>query len=246
MIGGGGACSAGHARRSPRSAAGVRLVHLTERARRAGVWLAHLPIARPVALASWSTNGVRSGGSRAPRGSAWPALIGAAAAVTGVVAIVTVNHGLTDAVAHPEVAGVAWDASVYLSRTTCRSPPASSPRWWMPSPSPRRRCRRNGRLATSVRSVSSACPVFTVIDPDDGAAVHLVTLSGRAPRSDDEIVLGPSTARDLGVNSRRHREPRRRRFGQGRRARSVPFGRARAVRRGRRGVSRTRWTGLPS
>ena len=44
-------------------------------------------------------------------------------------------------------------------------------------------------------------PVFTVIEPDAGAAVQLVTLSGRAPRSDDEIVLGPSTARDLGVNS---------------------------------------------
>jgi ABC-type antimicrobial peptide transport system permease subunit len=29
--------------------------------------------------------------------------------------------------------------------------------------------------------------------------VQLVTLSGRAPRADDEIELGPSTARDLGV-----------------------------------------------
>ena len=44
-------------------------------------------------------------------------------------------------------------------------------------------------------------PVFTVFEPDDGAAVHLVTLSGRAPRNDDEIVLGPSTARDLGVST---------------------------------------------
>lgn len=54
---------------------------------------------------------VESGGGRR-RSSAWPALIGAAAAVTGTVAIITVNQGLTDAFSHPEVAGVAWDASI--------------------------------------------------------------------------------------------------------------------------------------
>ena len=31
--------------------------------------------------------------------------------------------------------------------------------------------------------------------------MHLVTLSGRAPERDDEIVLGPSTAHDLGVKT---------------------------------------------
>jgi putative ABC transport system permease protein len=142
--------------------------------------------------------GLESGGT-GRRGSAWPALVGAAAAVTGVVAIVTVNHGLTDAVAHPEVAGVAWDASVYpaqsdISITTGVKPAVVEAVRRQPGVA------AVGTIGRYVSQIGElGVPVFTVIDPDDGAPVHLVTLSGRTVRSDDEIVLGPSTARDLGV-----------------------------------------------
>jgi ABC-type lipoprotein release transport system permease subunit len=168
-----------------------------ERASRRGTWLAHLPLARPVSALLGARMAFESGTKR--KGTAWPALIGAAAAVTGVVAIVTVNHGLTDAVAHPEVAGVAWDASVVpvqddVSITTgvksslvdsiARQPGVAAV----------------GTIARYVSQIGElGVPVFAVIDPDEGAAVHLVTLSGRAPHGDDEIVLGPSTANDLGV-----------------------------------------------
>jgi len=173
----------------------------TARAPRVGIWLAHLPIARPVALHVGGRMAIEGSGRAARKGSAWPALIGAGAAVTGVVAIITVNHGLTDAVANPEVAGVAWDATVIpvqddlsitagvkstLVDAVARHPGVAA-------------VGTVGRYVSQIGELG--VPVFTVIEPDRGAAVHLVTLSGRAPRSDDEIVLGPSTARDLGVKS---------------------------------------------
>jgi ABC-type lipoprotein release transport system permease subunit len=171
-----------------------------ERASRPGAWLARVPLARPVAAHVGARMAIEGGGS-GRKGSAWPALIGAAAAVTGVVAIITVNHGLTDAVSHPEVAGVAWDATILpvqddMSITTgvkstlvdaiARQPGVAA-------------VGTIGRYVSQIGELG--VPVFTVIEPEAGAAVDLVTLSGRAPRSDDEIVLGPSTARDLGVQT---------------------------------------------
>jgi ABC-type lipoprotein release transport system permease subunit len=169
-----------------------------ERTPRHGLWLGLLPIARPVALRVGARMGLESGGT-GRRGSAWPALVGAVAAVTGVVAIVTVNHGLTDAVGHPEVAGVAWDASVVpeqddLSITTGVKPALLDTVRRQPGVA------AVGTVARYVGQIGElGVPVFAVTDPAEGASVHLVTLSGRAPRTDDEIVLGPSTARDLGV-----------------------------------------------
>lgn len=169
-----------------------------ERIARRSAWLAHLPIARPVALRVGARMGLESGGT-GRMGSAWPALVGAAAAVTGVVAIVTVNHGLTDAVAHPEVAGVAWDASVYpsqddISITTGVKPSVVEAVQQQPGVA------AVGTIARYVSQIGElGVPVFAVIDPGQGAPVHLVTLSGRTIRSDDEIVLGPSTAHDLGL-----------------------------------------------
>jgi hypothetical protein len=59
-----------------------------------------------------------------------------------------------------------------------------------------------GTIARYVGQIGEVgVPVFTVFEPDVGTAVNLVTLSGRAPRADDEIVLGPSTARDLDVTT---------------------------------------------
>jgi ABC-type lipoprotein release transport system permease subunit len=167
-----------------------------ERASRHGIWPARLPIARPVSARLGARMAFESGTER--KGSAWPALIGAVAAVTGVVAIVTVNSGLTDAVAHPEVAGVAWDASVVpvqddVSLTGVK-PSVVDAVAHQPGVA------AVGTIARHVTQIGElGVPVFAVVDPDEGAAVHLVTLSGRAPQGDDEIVLGPSTAKDLGV-----------------------------------------------
>jgi hypothetical protein len=166
---------------------------------RRGVWLAHLGLARPVAVRVGARMAFDNGGSLSRKGSAWPAVIGAAAAVTGVVAIVTVNHGLTDAFSHPAVAGVAWDATVSpnqsdlslvggvdstISDSVARQPGVAA-------------ISSIGRFVTEVGDLG--VPVYTVFERPAGATVRLVTLSGRAPRSDDEIEFGPSTAHDLGL-----------------------------------------------
>ena len=172
----------------------------TVRASRHGMWLAHMPIAQPVAARVGARMAFEGAGSKR-KSSAWPALLGAAAAVTGVVAIVTVNHGLADAVAHPQVAGVAWDASVQplqsdISLTAGVKPALVDDVAKQPGVA---------AVSTIARYVSQigdlGVPTFTVIDRAAGPSVHLVTLSGRAPERDDEIVLGPSTAHDLGVKT---------------------------------------------
>ncbi len=173
---------------------------LQQRPARHGSWLAHLPLARPVAARVGARMAFEGAGSKR-RSSAWPALIGAAAAVTGVVAIVTVNHGLNDAVAHPEVAGVAWDASVVPAqadisltagvRSTLVDAVAGQPG-----------VAAAGTIARYVGQIGElGVPIFTVIDRGVGPVVQLVTLSGRGPQDNDEIVLGPSTAHDLGVST---------------------------------------------
>ncbi|MEP7201276.1 MAG: FtsX-like permease family protein [Ilumatobacteraceae bacterium] len=166
---------------------------------RSSLWLAHLRIGRPVAVLVGARMAVEGGSGTRRKGSAWPALVGAAAAVTGVVAIVTVNHGLTDAVAHPQVAGVAWDASVIplqddVSITTGITSTLVDGLANEPGVA------AVGTVARYVSRIGElGVPLFTVFEPDTMPAVQLVTLSGRLPQSDDEIVLGPSTARDLGV-----------------------------------------------
>jgi ABC-type lipoprotein release transport system permease subunit len=172
----------------------------SRRAASRSVWLTHLPIARPVAARVGARMAFDGGGSKR-KGGAWPALIGSVAAVTGVVAIATVNHGLTDAVAHPQVAGVAWDAVVQPAQSDISIDTGVKPALVDSV------AHQPGVVAMSTvgRVVSQigdlGVPVYTVIDPKEGATVHLVTLSGRAPENDNEIVLGPSTAHDLGVKA---------------------------------------------
>jgi ABC-type antimicrobial peptide transport system permease subunit len=118
-----------------------------------------------------------------------------------VVAIVTVNHGLTDAVAHPEVAGVAWDATVIPVQDDVSITAGVTPTL-VDAIADHPGVAAVGTVGRYVSNIGElGVPVFTVIEPDARASVQLVTLSGRAPRSDDEIVLGPSTARDLGVST---------------------------------------------
>jgi ABC-type lipoprotein release transport system permease subunit len=170
----------------------------TAEAPRQGTWLARLPVARPIALRVGARMALENGGTRR-RGNTLPALVGAAAAVTGVIAILTINHGLTDALAHPEVAGVAWDASVIpntddVSLETGIKPAVRQAVADQPGVA------AIGTIARYVGQIGElGVPVFTVFEPDAVGAVSLVTLSGRAPRAGDEIVLGPSTADDLDV-----------------------------------------------
>jgi ABC-type lipoprotein release transport system permease subunit len=171
-----------------------------QRVARRGAWSSLLPVARPVVARIGTRFAFESGGVKR-KASAWPALIGAAAAVAGVVAIVTVNNGLANAIDHPEVAGVAWDATVVPKQDdiTLDSGVRSAVVEKIAHQPGVEAVSSIGRYVTQIGDLG--VPVFTVVDPNTGPTVRIVTLSGRAPERDDEIVLGPSTARDLGVRT---------------------------------------------
>ena len=81
------------------------------RARAARTGLAWVRRTAPVVLGLGTTMAF-DGGSGRRRVPVRAALVGAVAGVLGVVATLTIDHGLTDALRHPERAGVAWDAQV--------------------------------------------------------------------------------------------------------------------------------------
>jgi hypothetical protein len=137
------------------------------------------------------------GGAGRSRISVRPALIGAVAGVLGVVATMTINFGLTDALEHPERAGVAWDAQV--------SPLVSdfTPNGVRPGVIERVRDAPDVAAVAEVDRVvlevnDLGVPTFTVRPPPrDDASIGLVTIEGREPRHPREAAIGPATARLL-------------------------------------------------
>ncbi|HEX8771313.1 MAG TPA: FtsX-like permease family protein, partial [Acidimicrobiales bacterium] len=126
-----------------------------------------------------------------------PAIVGAVVGVLGVVAIMTIDDGLNDALSHPARAGVTWDASV------------------IPIPADRTPTGIAGERVESIESVpvvtdaaivsrlvsevnGAGIPVFSV-EPTKGS-ITLTPASGRAPVGEDEAGVGPRTARQLGVH----------------------------------------------
>ncbi len=135
---------------------------------------------------------------RSGRSASRSALIGAVAAVAGIVAIVTIDHSLDDSLSHPEVAGVAWDATVTPNAddVTATGPSTSVIDSVLAHPG-LAATSTIGRVVVQIGDVG--VPTFTLIDRGVGAHLQLVTLSGHGPNTDGEVELGPSTARDLGV-----------------------------------------------
>ena len=159
--------------------------------------LARVGLLRPVPVAV----GVRmalEGRGPSRRSTSRSAVVGAVAAVAGIVAIVTLNHGLDDALRHPEVAGVAWDATVSPGSAAVTSTGLDPGVVDHVTTQPGLAATGTiGRLTVQIGAVG--VQTFTVIPAGNADPIELVTLSGRGPLRDDEIELGPSTARDLGV-----------------------------------------------
>jgi ABC-type lipoprotein release transport system permease subunit len=159
--------------------------------------LARLGLVRPLTLGVGVRMALESGRRAGrSRGNSRSALVGALAAVAGIVAIVTLDHGLNESLRHPEVAGVAWDATVAptQSHVSVQGVDPSIVDEVLAQPGLAATA-TIGRVVVQIGDVG--VPAFTVIDRGTGAHLRLVTLSGRAPQTDDEIELGPSTARDL-------------------------------------------------
>lgn len=129
-----------------------------------------------------------------------PALLAAVVAVTGVVASLTIDRGITNALAQPALAGITYDAAI--------------------TPAVGAQTKRNVSLAlahrvTATKGVRAAAvvdrdvlnvgkvgaPVLSVrpIAGASAAAITFTLTSGRAPRGPGEAAIGPATAKDLHV-----------------------------------------------
>jgi ABC-type lipoprotein release transport system permease subunit len=128
-----------------------------------------------------------------------PALVGAVVGVLGVVGALTISSGLHDALAHGERAGVTWDLTVQpppdAYTTTGDVKPAIASAIQKAS---------GGALAVMDRELvpvnGIGAPTFSIrTAADNTTPISFGLLSGRAPRTVDEVAIGPATARDLHV-----------------------------------------------
>jgi ABC-type lipoprotein release transport system permease subunit len=153
----------------------------------------------PLAIGLGATMAFESGRGRR-RIPVVPALLAAVVAVTGVLASLTIDRGISNALHHPELAGVTWDASVTpaTNAQTGRNVTTATARRILES---------KGVDATAVvdRDVINVdnvgAPVF-VVRPLAGTrttSISFTLISGRAPRGLGEAAIGPATAKDLRV-----------------------------------------------
>ena len=128
-----------------------------------------------------------------------PALVGAVIGVLGVVSALTVNAAIRHALENPDLAGVTWGASItppptaftktsvsdeFLSKVERAAPGAS--------------LAVVGRYLVNVDGVG--VPTYSVRDVEHaGSPVSFALVNGRPPAARDEAVIGPATAKSLGV-----------------------------------------------
>jgi ABC-type lipoprotein release transport system permease subunit len=153
----------------------------------------------PVAIGLGTTMAFESGRGRR-RIPVLPALLAAVVAVTGVLASLTIDRGISNALHHPELAGVTWDSSVTPTNSaqTGRNVTMAMAR---------RVSETKGVQSTAVvdRDVINVdnvgAPVFVVrpIAGTNTTPISFTLLSGHAPQGLGEVVIGPATARDLHV-----------------------------------------------
>jgi predicted lysophospholipase L1 biosynthesis ABC-type transport system permease subunit len=153
----------------------------------------------PLAIGLGATMAFESGRGRR-RIPVFPALLAAVVAVTGVLASFTIDRGISNALHHPELAGVTWDASVTpaTSAQTGRNVTTAMALRVMAA---------KGVSAVAVvdRDVINVnnvgAPVFTVrpVAGTHTTPIGLTLISGRAPRGLGEAAIGPATAKDLHV-----------------------------------------------
>jgi hypothetical protein len=131
-----------------------------------------------------------------------PALLGAVVAVVGVTATLSIDHDITNALAHPELAGVTYDAGV------TPDPGAQTGRNITPQLASRIKA-GSGRGAAEVvmdRDVigvgGQGAPTFTIrpMGRAHSTPISFTVVAGRPPAGLGEAAIGPATARDLHVH----------------------------------------------
>ena len=151
----------------------------------------------PVPLGLGCTMALKSGRGRA-RVPVRQALVGAMVGIFGVVATMTINAGLQDAVDHPERAGVAWDAAVVPGAADLQ-PDGIDPGFVEAVSSVDEVAGASvvDRLSIAVDGVGVPGYAVRPSSGQDTPDIELVLLNGRTPDGDDELALGPATLRDL-------------------------------------------------
>lgn len=135
-------------------------------------------------------------GAGPARVSARPALVGAVAAMVGLAAVFTVDHGLTDALSHPERVGVTWQAIATPRPAHVTSDGIDDA--FVDQVLAQPEVDEASVMARAVLDLGGAgVPTFAV-SPLEGS-IDLVAVDGRRPSSDDEAAIGPATAAQLGV-----------------------------------------------
>ena len=165
--------------------------------RRRPSWVSRFGIARPV---PWGL-GLRMAfddGRGGTRSTSRSAFVGAIAAVVGIVALVALEHGLDHALDDPAVAGAAWDVSV-IPMGDDVTPDGVSPELLdtLAAQPGVAGIVTVGRTLAPVGDIG--VPFFARLDSGVGEAIRFTLLRGREPLADDEVVLGPATADDLGA-----------------------------------------------
>jgi hypothetical protein len=139
----------------------------------------------------------RGGGRRAV--PVRPALLGAIVGVLGVASAITLDAGLSDALDHPERAGVTWDGQITPGTPDSFTehgfaPPFVSDVQSVPGVTD---LVQVDRLSVPVQTIGT--PGFALRPVDDETSISLVTLEGRGPERAGEVALGPDTLRTLGL-----------------------------------------------
>ncbi len=154
---------------------------------------------RPVTVGLGTTMALEPGSAKASAPSR-TALIGAVAAVAGIVGALTVDHGLRYAVNHPRLAGVAWQAIVAPETGAAFTGDAGT---------------QTAAQVMAEPSVAAASFIRRAVFAVDGlgvptfsgaragsakAPIEFVLIDGRRPQSPNEIAFGPKTAALLHVS----------------------------------------------
>jgi hypothetical protein len=128
-----------------------------------------------------------------------PALFGAIIGVLGLVGALTLEHSVTDALSHPERAGVTWDAQIDPDYSDYR-PQGLAPQLLTTVAAavpPGTGITEGARFLLQVDGIG--VPALTTVPYGSTSAPELAVINGRRPARDGEAAIGPKTASELGV-----------------------------------------------
>ena len=152
----------------------------------------------PVLVGLGTTMAFRAGRGR--RGiPTRPALLGAVVGVMGVAGAATVDAGLHDALAHPERAGMTWDAMVLPAPAETGSGAPGLPVDAVLARPEVDAVARVDRRALSADGVGVPAWALRAVDGSPESPIDLAVLDGRPPEVQGEAAIGPETAKALGV-----------------------------------------------